>query len=122
MKFKENAKIKKAGLSGPSGRTYFDIQFDDDNVDRVYLMIRDDLLISRVFVVNDDNNKPIKLSLDNLVLLYRIKCSTCDIAYDVRTVYENIIKYYVRDIFLILNDKDYNYIAENVNFNDEEEK
>ena len=113
MKIKEDAKINKVGLSGPSGRPYFDIQFDDDNVDRVYLKIRDDLLISRVFVVND-NNKPIRLSLDNLVLLYWINCSTCDIVYDVRTVYKNVVCY-ARDIFLIVNDKDYKYIAEKVN-------
>ena len=63
----------------------------------------------------------IKLSLDDFGLLYLIDCSTCDIAYDIRTFDENVV-YYARDIFLIVNDKDYKYIAENVNFDDEEEK
>jgi hypothetical protein len=33
---------------------------------------------------------------------------------------ENVV-YYARDIFLIVNDKDYNYIAERATFDDEEE-
>lgn len=84
-------------------------------------MIRNNSMISRVFVVNNNDNKLIQLSLDNFGLLQGIDGSTCDIAYDVRTFDENVV-YYARDIFLIVNDKDYKYIAENVNFDDEEEK
>ena len=54
MNIKENAKINNIGISVSSGRPYFDIQFDDDNVDRVYLMIRNNSMISRVFVVNNN--------------------------------------------------------------------
>lgn len=119
MNIKEYAKINKIGISSSSGRRYFEIQFDDNNVKRVYLMLHKDLLLSRVFVVNDDN-KPVKLSKDNLVLLDWIDCSMCDITYDVRAFYKDII-YYARDIILIVNDKDYKYIAEKVSFDEVEE-
>ena len=121
MNIKENAKINKIGISVSSDRPYFEIQFHDVTFERVYLMIRNNSMISRVFVVNDNDNKLIQLSLDNFGLLHGIDCSTCDIAYDVRTFDENVV-YYARDIFLIVNDKDYKYIAENVNFDDEEEE
>ena len=120
MNIKENAKINKIGISVSSDRPYFEIQFHDVTFERVYLMIRNNSMISRVFVVNDDDNKLIKLSLDDFGLLYWIDCSTCDIAYDIRTFDENVV-YYARDIFLIVNDKDYNYIAERATFDDEEE-
>ena len=68
-------------------------------------------MISRVFVVNNNDNKLIRLPLDNFGLLQGIDCSTCDIAYDVRTFDENVV-YYARYIFLIVNDKDYNYFRE----------
>ena len=122
MIIEKGIKINKIGISVSSDRPYFEIQFDDTNVERVYLRIDNDSMISRVFVVNnDDNNKLIKLSLDDFGLLYWIGCSTCDIAYDIRTFDENVV-YYARDIFLIVNDKDYNYIAERATFDDEEEE
>lgn len=110
MNVKENAKINKIG-----------IKFHDVTFERAYLMIRNNSMISKVFVVNNNDNKLVQLSLDNFGLLQGVDCSKCDIVYDVRTFDENVV-YYARDIFLIVNDKDYNYIAENVNFNDEEEK
>ena len=121
MNIKEGAKINKIGISVSSDRPYFEIQFHDVTFERVYLMIRNDSMISRVFVVNNDDNTLIKLSLDDFGLLYWIDCSTCDIAYDIRTFDENVV-YYARDIFLIVNDKDYKYIAERATFDDEEEK
>ena len=77
-------------------------------------------------MINSNKNKPIQLSKYNLVLLDSVDCSTCDIAYDIRIFGENFTKYFVRDIFLIVNDKDYEFITEKVSlgfldpFDDEE--
>ena len=125
MIIKKGIKINNIELSGPFYRKYFNIEFGY-RTEKVYLMINNDLMLSRVFVVND-NNKPIQISKDNLVLLYWIDCSTCDIAYDIRIFGENFTKYFVRDIFLIVNDKDYEFITEKVSLGvfdpfDEEEK
>lgn len=114
-------RVKNIGISVSSDRPYFEIQFHDVTFERVYLMIRNNSMISRVFVVNNDDNTCIKLPLDDFGLLYWIDCSTCDIAYDIRTFDENVV-YYVRDIFLIVNDKDYKYVAERATFDDEEGK
>ena len=76
-------------------------------------MMHNDLMLSRVFAVNN-NHKPVRISKDDLVLLKRIDCSTCDIAYDVRIFDKNIIRYFARDIFIIINDDDYKYITEHM--------
>ena len=120
MKIKKGLKINKVELSAPFGRQYLEIQFDDNNVGRVYLTTHKDSLLTRVFVF-DDNYKLIKLSKENLGLLNWMEGKTCDISYDVRTFDENIVIYFAIDM-LIIYDKDYKYIEENVNFNDEEEK
>ena len=125
MKIKKGLKINKVELSAPFGRQYLEIQFDDNNVGRVYLTTHKDSLLTRVFVF-DDNYKLIKLSKENLGLLNWMEGKTCDISYDVRTFDENIVIYFAIDM-LIIYDKDYNYIAENVNlgvvgpFDEEEE-
>ena len=54
MNIKECAKINNIEFHAPFGKKYFEIQFDDNNVERVYLRIDNDLLWSRVFVVNDN--------------------------------------------------------------------
>ena len=104
MNIKKGLKINKVEMTTRFGRQYFEIQFDDNNVERVYLMTHKGLLLTRVFVF-DDNNKPIKLSKDNLVLLNGIEGKTCSIVYDVRTFDENIVRYFAIDIFII-NDKE----------------
>ena len=111
MNIKENAKINKIKMSASVGRKYFEIQIDDTS-ERMYLMKNDGVIFSRVFVINSEKNKPIKISEDNLVYLEGIHDATCDVAYDVRTFGENHRRVTIRDIFLILDDIDYKYFAE----------
>ena len=112
MHVKEGLKINKIELSWPLDKKYFEINFDN-SVERVYLMTHEDLMLSSVFVVNN-NHKPVRISKDDLELLERIDCSTCDIAYDVRMFGKNVIRYFARDIFIWSNDKDYEYITEHM--------
>lgn len=111
MIIKKGLKINKIELSSSSGRPYFEIQFDDNKVERIYLMLHNDLLLSIVFVF-DDNHRPIQISKDNLGLLQWIDYSTCDISYDVRMFDKNIIRYFVIDILIRSNDT--NFITEKV--------
>ncbi len=110
MNIKENAKINKIKMSASVGRKYFEIQIDDTS-ERMYLMEVNGFILSRVFVVNSEK-KLIKISEDNLVYLESIHDTTCDVTYDVRTFGENQRRVVIRDIFLILDDIDYKYIAE----------
>ena len=118
MNIKKGLKINKVELSAPFGRQYLEIQFDDNNVGRVYLTTHKDSLLTRVFVFDDndndnDNYKLIKLSKENLGLLNWMEGKTCDISYDVRKFDENIVMYFAIDM-LIIYDKDYKYIEEKV--------
>lgn len=100
MKIKEGVKINSIEMSAPVGKKYFDVQIDD-TVERVYLMESNDVMLSRVFVVNKEH-KAIQISGDVLLSLDSEDYPTCDLTYDTRKFSKSFSKSYVRDIFLIM--------------------